>query len=156
VRLGYHDARHNHPAHAASLIGDALGLALWNGLRQLQLATRTWLVMSTSRSSAPTLRSADVPRALDVSGHSQLASSAAGQWGRPALANRPIRTTSSGSRGSRPAWRCVARRARRAADIGALVRGSVRGTVLTMLWAPSLDEARQRAPRRGGALALAR
>jgi hypothetical protein len=37
LRLGYDDARQNHPARTAELIADALGLARWNGLQQLQL-----------------------------------------------------------------------------------------------------------------------
>lgn len=37
LRLGYHDERHNHPRRTASQIGDALGLARWSGLQQLQL-----------------------------------------------------------------------------------------------------------------------
>jgi hypothetical protein len=37
VRLGYHDALHNHPERTANLIGDALGLARWYVLQQLPL-----------------------------------------------------------------------------------------------------------------------
>ena len=37
MRLGYHDERHGHPRRTANQIGDALGLARWNGLQQLQL-----------------------------------------------------------------------------------------------------------------------
>jgi hypothetical protein len=37
IRLGYQDARHNHPPRAAGVIGDVLGLKCWNGLQQLQL-----------------------------------------------------------------------------------------------------------------------
>jgi hypothetical protein len=37
IRLGYHDARQNHPTRTAGVIGDALGLKGWNGLQQLQL-----------------------------------------------------------------------------------------------------------------------
>jgi len=37
LRLGYHDEHHRHPRRTASQIGDALGLARWNGLQLLQL-----------------------------------------------------------------------------------------------------------------------
>lgn len=37
LRLGYHDEHHHHPRRTASQIGDALGLARWNDLQQLQL-----------------------------------------------------------------------------------------------------------------------
>ena len=37
MRLGYLDERQGHPRRTANQIGDALGLARWNGLQQLQL-----------------------------------------------------------------------------------------------------------------------